>query len=148
MSKPAKLRVVIVEPGQYAREAEIDNTLEAEQAVVGGLIDVICPWPDDKACLSEEASMYCFPSKLFEYMKTGNPVLSFRIGGIPDEYFEHLIPVEKESVTAVKAAMLEAMKMPKESRLDFGKKAKDFIMTQKNTAKQTKLIYDLVEGEK
>ena len=51
MSKPAKLRVVIVEPGQYAREAEIDNTLEAEQAVVGGLIDVICPWPDDKACL-------------------------------------------------------------------------------------------------
>lgn len=51
MSKPAKLRVVIVEPGQYAREAEIDNTLEAEQAVVGGLIDVICPWLDDKACL-------------------------------------------------------------------------------------------------
>ena len=60
-------------------------------------------------------------------MKTGNPVLSFRIGGIPDEYFEHLIPIEKESVTAVKVAMLEAMKMPKESRLDFGKKAKDFI---------------------
>ena len=51
MSKPAKMRVVIVEPGQYAREAEIDNTLEAEQAVVGGLIDAICPWPDDKACL-------------------------------------------------------------------------------------------------
>lgn len=51
MSKPAKMRVVIVEPGQYAREAEIDNTLEAEQAVVGGLIDAICPWADDKACL-------------------------------------------------------------------------------------------------
>ena len=51
MSRPAKMRVVIVEPGQYAREAEIDNTLEAEQAVVGGLIDVICQWPDDKACL-------------------------------------------------------------------------------------------------
>ena len=51
MSRPAKMRVVIVEPGQYAREAEIDNTLEAEQAVVGGLIDVICPWLDDKACL-------------------------------------------------------------------------------------------------
>lgn len=97
---------------------------------------------------SEEASMYCFPSKLFEYMKTGNPVLSFRIGGIPDEYFEHLIPIEEESVTAVKTAMLEAMKMPKESRLNFGKKAKEFIMMQKNTARQTKLIYDLVEGEK
>ena len=52
MSKPAKLRVVIVEPGRYAREAEIDNTLHAEQAVVGGLIDAICPWADDKACLT------------------------------------------------------------------------------------------------
>ena len=51
MSKPEKLRVVIVEPGRYARKAEINNTLKAEQAVVGGLIDVICPWPDDKVCL-------------------------------------------------------------------------------------------------
>lgn len=51
MSKPEKMRVVLVEPGKYAREAEIDNTLQAEQAVVGGLIDAICPWPDDKVCL-------------------------------------------------------------------------------------------------
>ena len=43
MSKPEKLRVVLVEPGRYAREAEIDNTLKAEQEVVGGLIDAICP---------------------------------------------------------------------------------------------------------
>ncbi len=51
MDTPSKLRVVLVEPGKYAREAEIDNTLQAEQAVVGGLIDAICPWPEDKACL-------------------------------------------------------------------------------------------------
>ena len=51
MSKPAKIRVVIVEPGQYAREAEIDNTLQAEQAVVGGSIEVIYPWPDKNVCL-------------------------------------------------------------------------------------------------
>ena len=97
---------------------------------------------------SEEASMYCFPSKLFEYMKTGNPVLSFKIGGIPDEYFEHLIPISDESVVAVKSAMTEAMKMSKESRLDFGAQAKQFIMTHKNTDKQTGLIYSLVERKK
>lgn len=97
---------------------------------------------------SEEASKYCFPSKLFEYMKTGNPVLSFKIGGIPDEYFEYLIPIEEESVAAVKEAMIKAMKMPKESRVDFGKRAKQFVVNQKNTDKQTHLIYNLVEGEK
>ena len=51
MNKPEKLRVVIVEPGQYAREAEIDNTLQAEQAVVGGSFEVIYPWPDKNVCL-------------------------------------------------------------------------------------------------
>ncbi|MFR3226936.1 MAG: DUF3846 domain-containing protein [Blautia massiliensis (ex Durand et al. 2017)] len=51
MSKPAKLRVVIVEPGRYARKATIENTLEAEQAVVGGMIDVIRPWPKENVCL-------------------------------------------------------------------------------------------------
>ena len=94
---------------------------------------------------SEEASMYCFPSKLFEYMKTGNPVLSFRIGGIPDEYFDHLIPIADESVAAVKSAMTEAMTMSKESRRDFGAQAKQFVMTHKNMDKQTGLIYGLVE---
>lgn len=96
---------------------------------------------------SEDASMYCFPSKIFEYMRTGNPVLSFKIGGIPEEYFEHLILIEDESVAAVKEAMIEAMKMSKEERQDFGTRAIQFVMTQKNTDKQTKLIYDLVEKD-
>ena len=43
MNKPEKLRVVIVEPGQYAREAEIDNTLQAEQAVVAARLKSSTP---------------------------------------------------------------------------------------------------------
>ena len=79
-------------------------------------------------------------------MKTGNPVLSFKIGGIPNEYFEYLIPVENESVVALKTAMVWAMKQPKEIRENFGKRAKLFVLSQKNANKQTKRIYDLVEG--
>lgn len=41
------MKVLIVEPGQYPRVAEIENTLEAEQVVVGGLIDVVYPWQDN-----------------------------------------------------------------------------------------------------
>ena len=33
------MKVLIVEPGKYPREADIEHTLEAEQAVVGGTID-------------------------------------------------------------------------------------------------------------
>ena len=37
------MKVVICEPGQYARIAEIEPTLTAEQEVVGGLIDCVYP---------------------------------------------------------------------------------------------------------
>ena len=37
---------VICEPGRYARIAEIEPTLKAEQEIVGGLIDCVYPWPD------------------------------------------------------------------------------------------------------
>ena len=45
------MKVVICEPGQYARIAEIEPTLTAEQKVVGGLIDCVYPWPNDRAAL-------------------------------------------------------------------------------------------------
>ena len=51
MSKPEKLRVVLVEPGKYAREATVDKTLPQELAEDGGLIDAICLWPEDNVCL-------------------------------------------------------------------------------------------------
>ena len=38
------MKVLIVEPGKYPREADIEHTLEAEQAVVGGTIEVVYPW--------------------------------------------------------------------------------------------------------
>ena len=45
------MKVLIVEPGQYPREADIEPTLEAKQKIVGGLIDVAYPFPDDNVCV-------------------------------------------------------------------------------------------------
>lgn len=39
-----KMKVVMVEPGQYARAAEIGDGLESLQKAVGGLIDCAYPW--------------------------------------------------------------------------------------------------------
>lgn len=44
------MKVLICEPGKYAREAEIDGSLESEQAIVGGMIETVYPW-DDSAIL-------------------------------------------------------------------------------------------------
>lgn len=44
------MKVLIVEPGQYPREAEIEKSLAAEQAIVGGLIECVYLWKDN-ACI-------------------------------------------------------------------------------------------------
>lgn len=46
------LRVVMVEPGQGAYEAEIAPDYKAMQRVVGGLIEVTCPFDDKVAVVS------------------------------------------------------------------------------------------------
>ena len=47
------MKVLIVEPGQYPRKAEIEKSLAAEQAIVGGLIECVYPW-EDSACTHHE----------------------------------------------------------------------------------------------
>lgn len=56
------MKVLIVEPGQYPREADIEPTLEAKQKIVGGLIDVAYPFPDDNVCvvLNDEGKLMAF----------------------------------------------------------------------------------------
>lgn len=40
------MKVVMVEPGQYARITEIEDTLQAKQKAVGGLITAAYPWEE------------------------------------------------------------------------------------------------------
>lgn len=50
------MKVLIIEPGQAPKPVEIENSLEAEQAVVGGLIEVVSPpnHPDDAVLICNE----------------------------------------------------------------------------------------------
>lgn len=95
---------------------------------------------------SEEASNYCFPSKIFEYMKTGNPVISFKIGGIGEEYYDHLLLVEEETVECLRKTMCQAKSMTEAQRRLIGKNAREFIRKNKNYQIQTRRIYEFIEG--
>lgn len=93
---------------------------------------------------SEAASAYCFPSKLFEYMATGIPVLSFNLAGIPEEYYSHLIIIDHESVSSVSQAIQSALNMPQNEASIFGQEAKSFIVENKTSDSQCKRILDFV----
>lgn len=88
----------------------------------------------------EAASAYCFPSKLFEYMISGNPVLSFRIPGIPDEYFDYLIPMENSNPQTIADAIISVGNMKEEDRENIGKLSREFVLKNKNKNAQAKKL--------
>lgn len=72
------MRIVMVEPGQYARIEEIENTLSAEQEAVGGLIDCAYPW-------KEEACIVCNDEGLLNGMPLNRILASY--GPIAGPFF-------------------------------------------------------------
>ena len=94
---------------------------------------------------SEEASAYCFPSKIFEYMVSGNPVLSTEIKGIPDEYFGHMIALPDIKPETLAKKIIETAEMPKAEREAFGKAASEFIIENKNNVAQIKRVLEFLE---
>lgn len=93
---------------------------------------------------SEPASGYCFPSKLFEYMATGTPVLSFDIAGIPREYLQHLYVVKQETVDALAKAIEKTLSLDEVSLQEQGNGAREFVINEKNTKTQCSKMWKFV----
>lgn len=96
---------------------------------------------------NEPASKYCFPSKLFEYMVSGKPVLSTRIQGIPEEYFGFLISLPGVEPQTLCSSIMRVAQMSETERELFGSKARDFILMNKNNVAQAEKILKFTARE-
>ena len=92
----------------------------------------------------EPASAYCFPSKLFEYMISGNPVLSCRIPGIPDEYFDYLVEMKTVSKDDIKDAIQKIADMNESERKAIGARSKEFILKEKSNVAQARRMMEFL----
>ena len=91
-----------------------------------------------------KATQYCFPSKIFEYMLSGNPTLSFRLKGIQNEYYDYLIEMNSTLPEDIVKKIIEVGSMSKSERGYIGEKAKKFIIQSKNNNVQAKKIIDFI----
>ncbi len=93
---------------------------------------------------SEEASAYCFPSKIFEYMVSGNPVISTEIRGIPEEYFKYLIPLRTIAPKEIADTVKQVSKMEEGARRALGECGRQYILKEKNNVAQAKNMIDFM----
>jgi glycosyltransferase involved in cell wall biosynthesis len=93
---------------------------------------------------SEIQSAYCFPSKLMEYMASGTPVLSYNIQGIPREYGDYLFFLEDENPLGIASKIKEILDLPTGELEQMGKRAREFVLSEKNSRIQTNRILNMI----
>ncbi len=89
-------------------------------------------------------SKMTFPSKLIEYMCSGTPVLTTKLNGIGEEYFEHLLFIEEETSEGIAKSIIDFFEMPQSIREKIGISAKEFIKSNKTWEVQGGKIVDFI----
>lgn len=96
----------------------------------------------------EEYTKYSFPSKIFEYMISGNPVILRKLSCIPDEYDPFLVYFSDREGEGLSGTIQKICEMDTEDRRAIGEKAKSFVMKNKNHISQTAKILELLDTDK
>jgi glycosyltransferase involved in cell wall biosynthesis len=86
---------------------------------------------------NEEFTKYSFPSKNLEYLSSGIPFIAYKLDGIPDEYDEYILYVADNETRTLAEKIMEVCEKTPDQREQLGKKAREFVSTQKNAFTQT-----------
>ena len=92
----------------------------------------------------ETYTRYSFPSKTMEYMASGTPTLMSHLDSIPQEYDSHLFYFDDESIEGMSKKIVEICSNSTEYLKEFGRKASDFILLQKNPKTQIRKVLTFI----
>jgi glycosyltransferase involved in cell wall biosynthesis len=96
---------------------------------------------------NEEFSKYSFPSKTLEYMVSGTPLLTTRLPGIPEEYFNYTYTIEKETKGGLVDALVKVLGESDENLEKKGRDAFEYVKNNKTNIKQGKIIVDFLKKQ-
>lgn len=94
---------------------------------------------------ADDYSNYSFSSKILEYMASGTPLLTTKVGGMLEEYWDHCFFIENETCNGIAHTINCVMEKSAEELCDKGIKARAFAIQQKNCSVMVKEIMDFLE---
>lgn len=92
-----------------------------------------------------EYTKYSFPSKTMEYLASGTPTIMNKLPSIPDEYYQFAFVTKDESIKQLKQSIIEACSKSQEELNQFGEKASQFILINKNPKSQVGKILEMIK---
>lgn len=92
---------------------------------------------------NQEFTKYSFPSKNMEYMVSGTPILTTKLPGMPQEYYDYIFTIEGNKSTDITKALEKVFSKSRDEINEKGKKAKDFVLNKKNNIFQANRILEL-----
>lgn len=87
---------------------------------------------------------YSFPSKTMEYMSSGTPMIGYRLEGIPEEYFEHMIVPDSLTEEALTKTIEHWLSSEDDVLNAKGSEAMNFILSGKTAGAQVRKIIDFL----
>lgn len=140
----------------YGNPTEIENYLDdinkSDNVVYKGLITpdeafeamreatlLLNPRPSDL-----ELTKYSCPSKTFEYMASGTPVLMCRLPGLPREYFDYIYFFDDESEKGFLKKMEDILSKDYKELREKGRNAQTFLLREKSIEERFRLISKFV----
>jgi glycosyltransferase involved in cell wall biosynthesis len=94
---------------------------------------------------NEEFTKYSFPSKNMEYLLSGNPVIAYKLDGIPNEYDDYSFYVKDNSLECFSNRISEVLNLTNEERYEFGKKAREFVMINKSNNEASLKLFNMIK---
>lgn len=93
-----------------------------------------------------DLAKYSCPSKTFEYMASGTPVLMTKLPGLPEEYYPYLYFFKNESVEGFAESIHQILNQGNDVLFKKGLLAQQFLIQNKDANKQVARIVDFIIG--
>lgn len=101
---------------------------------------LVNPRPTD-----ENFAKYSFPSKTMEYLLSGTAVISTRLPGIPQEYFNVMYAFEDSSYDGILEGLRSVLEIPAEDLVKQGARGHDFVINEKNNVRMAEIIKNFLK---
>lgn len=94
---------------------------------------------------ADDYSNYSFSSKILEYMASGTPLLTTKVGGMPEEYWKYCYFIVDETCDGIAQAIKSVMEKTAEELHNMGVSSREFSIEQKNCFTMVKEITDFLK---